>query len=99
MTTINNNTKAAADIISTWNRHKNDHKGIFAAYGRPSYRKVNAYNSIEERAKETAGYNNDLTVCGAGSSFFSTIYSYTDADGIHIVKDTPSNTFLVTVNK
>ena len=97
MESVKATTKKAADIIATFNRCKYDHAGIYDAYGRPSCYKVAAFNEIQERARNTAGYNHDLTVCGAGSSFFSTIYSYTDENGMHIVKDTPSNTFVVTV--
>lgn len=70
---------------------------IYSAYDRPSSTKVYEYNKIQERAWATPGYNHDLKVVGANSFNFSTIYSYTDEAGTHIVKDTVSNTFIVNI--
>lgn len=95
MTTINKGTKKALAIISDLKRP--GARSIYEAYGRPSYRKVNAFNAIHERALATEGYNNDLHISGAGSSFFSTVYSFTVNGITTIIKDTPSNTYAVTI--
>lgn len=96
MKTIKAGTKAGQAIIADYNRFAGTSRSIFTAYGKPSTAKVCAYLDIEKRAKETAGYRNDLAVCGAGSSYFSTIYSFVDEIGkLFIVKDTASNTYIV----
>ena len=97
MTTIKNTTKAGQAIINEFNYYQSKgRRGIYEAYGSPSSRKVNSYNEIERRASETNGYNHDLTVAGAGSHFFSTLYSFCDEVGkMFIVKDTASNTYIV----
>ena len=96
MTTIKNTTKAGKAIIS--DLYRNGEANIFEAYGRPSIYKINAFKEIENRANNTPGYNHDLHICGAGSHFFSTVYSYTNESGdLVIVKDTASNTYMVTI--
>jgi hypothetical protein len=98
-TRLNPSTKKAAAIVSEWRYNRNRHESIHDAYGRPSYRKVSTYNDIERRANDTPGYNHDLTVTGANSSFYSTIYSFTDEEGTHIIKDTASNVYEVVTNE
>lgn len=95
MTEIKNTTKKAQEIINDYNRA--GYGSIFQAYGRPSSTKVNAWLEIERRATQTAGYNHDLKVCGAGSFNFSTIYSYTENGHTHIIKDTAQNIYKVTI--
>ena len=98
MTNVKATTKAGQAIINDLERvNRYGRETIHTAYVRPSSTKVNAYNAIAERAKHTDGYENNLSVVGAGSHFFSTVYSYV-ADGIrYIVKDTASNTYVVGV--
>lgn len=91
-TEIKNNTKKAADIVAD---RFNDLGSIFEAYESPSTKKVRAYNDIEDRAKATPGYNNDLHVCSAGCQTFSTVYTYTEDSKTYVVKDTPSYTYRV----
>ena len=98
MTEIKNTTKAGQAIISEYKYNTNKgRRTIYQAYSRPSYRKVNAYNEIARRANETAGYNNDLTVSGKSSNFFSTLYSYTEAGKTYIIKDTANNIYKVEI--
>ncbi len=93
MTTVNTNTKQAQAIIDDFGRAG---KGtIYQAYATPSNRKIQEWLKIERRACQTAGYNHDLRVSGAGSHHFSTIYSYNEGGHTVIVKDTKSNTFKV----
>ena len=96
MTEIKNTTKKAMGIMDDLMRQ--GERDIYAAYGKPSSAKVAAFYEIAERARNTEGYNYDLHIVGAGSHFFSTVYSYTESDGtLCIVKDTACNTFLVRV--
>lgn len=97
MTTVKNTTKQAQSIIRTFNSGWNKGKTIWDAYGKPSDAKVRAYEAILDRAVHTEGYNGDFIISGASSCFFSTMYSYTDAEGTHIVYDTPSDTKVVTI--
>lgn len=92
-TLIKAGTKKAESIMHEWDYYKSRHRDIYDAYGRPSSVKVRTFKDIESRARETDGYNHDLTVTGAGSSFYSTMYSYTDAAGTHIIKDTYANIY------
>ena len=91
MKMIKKGTKAAAAMVSDLTRAGFD--SIYSAYCRPSYRKVAAFDEIRRRAMNTPGYNNDLHICAAGCQTFSTIYSFTDAAGRHIVKDTAYTTY------
>lgn len=91
MKEINLNTKAAHGMM--WDYRRAGYTDIYEAYGRPSARKVNAFREIEYRAMHTPGYNYDLKVIGRNCMQYSTIYSYTDADGQHIIKDTRDNTY------
>ena len=95
MKELKNTTKAAQAIINEFNRANRQRKTIYQAYSKPSYRKVSAYNEIAHRASNTPGYNNDLTVSGTSSNFFSTLYSYTEAGKTYLIKDTASNIYKV----
>ena len=96
-TKVNPNTQRAAEIVSTWNHYKNAHRTIWDAYGRPSNAKIRTCEEIQNRARNTAGYNGDFSVAGAGSSFYSTVYSFTDDAGTHVIKDTYANTYEVII--
>ena len=97
MQEVKNTTKAGQAIINDYERvQRYGRETIYTAYGRPSTTKVNAYNAISDRANATAGYQHDLSVVGAGSHFFSTIYSIVDEIGrVWLIKDTASNTYKV----
>ena len=97
MTRLNPSTKKAAAIVSEWRYNRNRHASIHDAYGRPSPRKVSTYEDIARRAAKTPGYNHDLTVTGAGSNFYSTVYSFTDEEGTHVIKDTYANAYEVII--
>ena len=88
---IKNTTKKARAIIDTFNSNYWNRGTIWEAYQKPSSTKVRAYEEILRRALDTEGYNHDLRITGASCHFFSTMYSYTDSEGTHIVYDTPSN--------
>ena len=86
-TEIKKNTKKAAEMIADTAR---DLGSIYQAYGRCSANKVRAWQDIKERAEKTPGYNNDLHLCSKSTSFFTTVYTYTDGGKTYIVKDTPT---------
>ena len=91
--TVKAGTKQAEGMLATFNDRKWCDKGsIYEAYGRCSSTKVAIWKHIEERAQNTPGYNHDLRVVSRNTFRFSTMYSFTDADGLHIVLDTPSTT-------
>ena len=95
MTILNPTTKKALGIISDLKTP--GERSIFTAYGRPSSYKISAFQDIERRALTTPGYNHDLHICGAGSHYFSTVYSYTENGHTTIIKDTKSNIYSVTI--
>lgn len=94
---LNDTTKKAQQIINTFNSRYWNKGSIYEAYQNPSSAKINAYEGIERRAWNNEGYNHDLRITGASSHFFSTMYSYTDSEGTHIVYDTASNTVEVLI--
>jgi len=86
-------TKEAESINAIFNDKKWSNKGsIYDAYGKPSAKKVSIWKAIEKRAKETAGYNDDLRVVSRNGYLFSTMYSYTIDGKTYIVYDTKSDT-------
>lgn len=96
-TKVNATTQKGQSIIRdlNYNRACDD---IFKAYDRPSSRKVSSFLRIWDRAHETEGYNHDLHIVGAGSHFYSTIYSVSNADGTtSIIKDTRDNVYEVII--
>ena len=96
MKQIKNGTKEAQSIIAIFNDKKWSNKGsIYDAYGKPSAKKVSIWKAIEKRAKETAGYNDDLRVVSRNGYLFSTMYSYTTDEATYIVYDTKSETKVV----
>jgi len=86
-------TKEAESINAIFNDKKWSNKGsIYDAYGKPSAKKVSIWKAIEKRAKETAGYNDDLRVVSRNGYLFSTMYSFTVDGTTYIVYDTKSDT-------
>ena len=95
-TKVNKGTQKAAWII--WDLdHNTEKRDIYDAYGRPSHEKVRTFEAIRERALDTPGYNGDLHISGAGSSFYSTVYSVTIDGTTYAIKDTYANTFITEV--
>ena len=94
MTKVNKGTQKANDIIRDLD-YRTNWTSIWSAYDRPSVTKVRTYEDIQRRAWETEGYNHDLHICGANSSFYSTVYSYTQDGKTYVVKDTHCNTYIV----
>lgn len=97
MTTVKAGTKKAEAMM--W-EFRNCFKGssIEEAYGRASQAKKASFEEIERRAWNTDGYNHDLKITGKNTTQYSTMYSYTTAEGItYIVKDTRSNTYILQV--
>lgn len=94
MSKVNKGTKKAQEMI--WDlMHNTNRRTIWDAYSKPSYAKVRSFEEIQGRAYNTEGYNHDLHITGANSSFYSTAYSFTTAEGqTFIVKDTASNTYI-----
>jgi len=93
MTIVNAGTKKAEAMIWEW---KNCYKGddVRTAYGTCSADKKDSFDAIRRRAIETEGFNNDLKVIGANCYSYSTMYSFTNAEGTFLVKDTYCNTFI-----
>ena len=94
-TDVKNTTQKAQGIIWDYENAQRRPMTIWSAYNRPSEIKVRTYEAIMERAHSTNGYNHDLTVSGANSMSYSTVYSYTENGTTYIVKDTKSNTYRV----
>lgn len=95
MIDVNPWTKKGREIMYDYERC--DYGSIYDAYERPSCTKVRTYREIEDRARETPGYNYDLKVVGKSCHFYSTVYSYTDGGTTFIVKDTPSYTYRMAI--
>lgn len=96
MVEIKQNTKKAAEMIDDLNRSYYRGWSFWDVYGRASDTKRRAWEQIEDRARNTPGYEHNLHITGASSHFFSTIYSYIE-DGVrHIIKDTASYTYHTT---
>ena len=97
MIKVNASTKEGKSIIALFNSDYWNKGTIYDAYNKPSSRKIQAYTAILNRARGTEGYNHDLKVVAAGCQTFSTMYSYTDAEGTHVVYDTKCYTRVVDV--
>ena len=93
MTIVNAGTKKAEAMIWEW---KNCYRGrsVNDVYGKCSAVKKSSFNDIELRACCTEGYSHDLKVTGANCNTYSTMYSFTNAEGTFLVKDTYCNTFI-----
>ena len=96
MTKINANTKKAEAMIWEW---ENCYKGrnVDEAYGSCSYAKKSSFDNILERCLNTEGYNGDLKVTSKNSSYYSTMYSISNAEGDFLVKDTYADTYILKI--
>ena len=71
-----------------------DCNSIFKAYGRPSGRKVEAFNEIAKEKVDVGGTG--LFITGAVSDIFSCAYQVEDKDGKnYLIYHTPSNRFAI----
>ena len=77
--------------------HCNKGATLAEAYTRASDAKIASFEKILRRAWETDGFNRDLKVTSRNTSFYSTMYSFSDEDGTYLVKDTKSKTLVVKV--
>ena len=96
MTVVNPGTKKADAML--W-EYTNCYRGrsVNDVYGRCSAVKKSSFSVIELRACGTEGYNHDLKVTGANCNTYSTMYTFTNADGTFLVKDTYCNTFILKI--
>ena len=92
MKAIKAHTALGQQIIKECTRTGND---LFTAYEKPSHKKITAWLEIQERAKATPGYNNDLHIIGHSYHNYSTGYTYTENGKTYAVKDTKSYTYIV----
>ena len=96
MTVVNPGTKKAEALL--W-EYTNCYKGktLSDVYSSYSNRKLESFNNIRRRCFETEGYNKDLKIIGSNCNTYSTMYSFTNADGTFLVKDTYCNTFILKI--
>lgn len=93
VTWINRNTQKGERVIHMYDYTR---KGdtIYKAYGRPSQRKVDAFNEIVKEMSSVGGYS--MRITGAGSDVFSCAYKVKDGSGItYLVYHTPDNRFAI----
>lgn len=92
-TWLNPTTKQAKRIIRMYeNTTKGD--SIFKAYGRPSQKKIFAFNEIVKEMSDVKGWG--MRITGAGSDIFSCAYKCKDgSDYTYLVYHTPSNRFVI----
>ena len=93
VTWVNSSTQKAQRMISSYeNTKKGD--SIFKAYGRPSAKKIDAFNEILKEMNDVHGWG--MRITGAGSDIFSCAYQVKDgSDIIYLIYHTPSNRFCV----
>ena len=92
VTWVNTNTVKGEHIISSYeNAEKDD---IHKAYGKPSSKKVSAFNVIKKEMENVGGTN--MRITGAGCDYFSCAYTVKDGSGYQfIVYHTQCNRFCV----
>ena len=92
VTPINPTTKKAEHMIHAY--EKSTASTIWQAYGKPSDRKVSAYQKIVKEMSEAKGYG--MRITGAGSDIFSCAYVLKDPEGHrYLIYHTPSNRFAI----
>lgn len=92
VTFVNPNTQKAQQMIDRYACSDDD--SIFKAYGRPSNRKVAAWDEIVKEKNDVNGTG--LFVTGAGSSYFSCAYQVEDTKGQnYLIYHTPTNRFAI----
>ena len=95
VTWLNPSTKQAQRVIHMYEYTKKG-DSIFKAYGRPSGRKISAFNEIAKEMSDVNGYG--MRITGAGSDVFSCAYKVKDGSGFeYLVYHTPSNRFAIKV--
>ena len=93
VTWVNPTTKQGQRIMHMYEyTQKGD--SIFKAYGKPSNRKIEAFNEIAKERVDVGGWG--MRITGAGSDVFSCAYQVKDGSDItYLVYHTPSNRFAV----
>lgn len=96
MTVVNPETKKADALLWEYT-HCYKGKTLSDVYSTCSCRKIESFNNIRMRCFETEGYNKDLKITGSNCDTYSTMYTFTNADGTFLVKDTYCNTFILKI--
>ncbi len=95
VTVVNPTTQQAQRMISAYKRTRLGNS-IYTAYGRPSYRKVNAFNHIESEMNFVGGYG--MRITGAGSSIFTCAYILPVDNKEYLIYHTPTYRFAILLN-
>lgn len=96
-TTLKAGTRKADAVKYDASNYRYTYGDIYDAYENPSIYKVRSFNAIKERAKETAGYNFDLRICGKNCMQYTTIYTFTENGKTYAVKDTKDNCYITEI--
>jgi hypothetical protein len=92
-TKLNRNTKQAERVIHMY-EYTRKGNSIYTAYGKPSDKKVDAFNEIKSEMERVKGFN--MRITGAGSDVFSCAYQVKDGSDItYLIYHTPSNRFVI----
>lgn len=93
VTWLNPPTQKAQRVIHMYEYTKKG-DSIFKAYGRPSDRKIAAFNEIQKEMQDVGGFG--MRITGAGSDVFSCAYQVKDGSDItYLVYHTPDNRFAI----
>lgn len=93
ITWVNRMTQKAERVIHMYEYTKKG-DSIYTAYGKPSGRKVEAFNEIKTEMEMVKGFN--MRITGAGSDVFSCAYQVKDGSDItYLIYHTPSNRFCI----
>lgn len=93
VTLLNPNTKQAKSCLHKYNFTQKG-SSIFTAYGKPSNRKVQAFNEIKKEMETVGGWG--MRITGAGSDIFSCAYKVNCDDGKdYLIYHTPCNRFAI----
>ena len=93
VTIVNPNTQKGRNLIRAF---RNSTKGdsIYKAYGKPSAKKVYAFETIKQEMAAVQGYG--IRITGAGSDFFSCAYKLIDPEGkTYLIYHTHVNRFAI----
>lgn len=92
-TFLNPTTQRAKDIIMKYEAYPS-RTTIFKAYGRPSNRKIEAYNQIVQEMQSVHG--SGMRITGAGSDIFSCAYTVDTPDcETYLIYHTPGNRYAI----
>ena len=97
VTWLNAPTQKAQRVIHMY-EYTTKGDSIFKAYGKPSDKKVYAFNEILKEMQTVGGYG--MRITGAGSDVFSCAYRVKDGAGFEfLVYHTPDNRFAILLNR